>query len=208
MPVDVEYYEWSNAGSVLHAEWTEAARANLRTALDAYFEASGGDTQIYAPPDDLRRARLHVQLQKLHRAVAQTIVDHAYAPPGEAPSRLPTKSGLDWTLGEEARDLHDYYAADYALFLFVTGAVPSATRVFTAAVAGISEYGGSYSSVSLVDLLSGDLVWFSHEVTPLADPVSERVVDALPDSWNKAGDLRRPEMARRHVEFLLRGLAR
>jgi hypothetical protein len=84
---------------------------------------------------------------------------------------LPTKRrGLDWTLGEEAVKFGRANGMDYALFLYAQDSVASSGRI-ALQVVGIAgcfigfcapQNGGSQTAfASLVDLKTGDVVWFN-----------------------------------------------
>ena len=137
-------------------------------------------------------------IERLNSAVDQSIVIHKYL--GDY---LPTKRsrGLDWTLGEDAVRLGQKTGYDYALFLHAEDQVASSGRV----ALGILGFAGCFIGfcapnvggatqldyASLVDLKTGEVVWFN-------------VVQAssqLPGI--KFGDLRTPAGAQQMVERLL-----
>lgn len=173
-----------------NAEWTARGLANVRGALDAYLGEHHDRVVAYRPPEH-DPARLHEfrQLMKLHSAVGLTILQAKYIPA----LALPTKPGehLDWTLGAEARRLRQAYGADYALFTYVRDSYASSGRVaaiVVMALFGVGIPGGVQAGfASLVDLRSGEIVWFNRLV-------------------RQAGDLRTPGPAREAVDLLLTGL--
>jgi len=187
LPVDTELSELSFGGyPTPRRDWTLAARehmnANLRAALQKKSVSAVFD-ETQEP--DAGTAKL----LRLHAAVGQSIMRHQY----EGPAKLPTKAnGFDWTLGPDARALGQGSAANYALFIHVRDSYSSAGRVMAQAIAaavfGVPLQGGVQTGfASLVDLQTGQVVWFN------------RLLRA-------AGDLRTREAAVETVEFLLAGL--
>ncbi len=190
MPVDVELSELTAGG--LHepkADWTESARRNLASAFHAEKSALGLNVVEFddSPLPQEQRDALN-QISKLHGAIGQTIQLHQYI----NGAQLPTKRGrMDWTIGESVRELRAVQDADYAMFVFVRDSYTSAGRaalMVAAAVLGVGIQGGAQLGfVSLVDLETGDIVWFNRLV-------------------RGSGDLRTPEPARETARTLLTGL--
>ena len=80
--------------------------------------------------------------------------------------KLPTKKGsFDWTLGPGIDVIGKKYNADYALFSYYRDYQASGGRVafsFFAALVGVGVVtGGEVGFASLVDLRTGDIVWFN-----------------------------------------------
>ena len=187
MPLDVELAELSAGGlPEPKSEWTDAALKNMRAALEKeakYYKVKlvDYDAQQGAPEDQ----ETSLQLVKLHRAVGGAILVHQYLPGRE----LPSKQGkFDWSLGPEVAAIARSHHADYALFLFVRDSYASAGRVgviIVAALLGVGVPGGAQVGfASLVDLKTGDIVWFNR----LA---------------RGEGDLRTPEAAAETVKVLV-----
>ena len=177
MPVDVELSELSAAGlPVPKADWTETAHGHVVKALTAAMaeraativnDASGTRTGA------LDRDQL--QLVKLHGAVGRSILIHQF----QSPTKLPTKSdGFDWTLGSDARLLKEAYGADFALFIHMRDSYSSSGRVAViifAALLGVSVQGGvQVGFASLVDLDTGQIVWFNRLARTTGDLRSEK----------------------------------
>jgi hypothetical protein len=181
MPLDVELFSIS-AGGVLEpqAEWTARAHENLRQAFLARKSALDVD---FRPVEDDGDPRIE-NLNRLHGAVGDAITLHRrgnYA--------LPTKEGkLDWSLGEEAAAIREKTGADFALFSYVRDSYASGERVAAiviGALLGVGMSGGAQVGyASLVDLSTGNIVWFN------------RLARA-------SGDLRDPEKARESAQALL-----
>jgi hypothetical protein len=138
------------------------------------------------------------ELERLHYAVGQSIALHRYSG-----RYLPTKrgKGLDWTLGEDAVRLGQRTGMDYALFLYAEDSFASTGRV-ALQVLGIAGCfvgfcapniggGGQFAYASLVDLRSGEVVWFN--VVQTGTQVAGINI----------GDIRTPEGSAKLVERLL-----
>ena len=181
------------------ADWTEQARANVIAALKAENAERGGRTTILERRNALPgiSADTVAELERLHAAVGQSIALHKYMG-----AYLPTKrrKGLDYTLGEQAVELGRKTGHDYALFLHAEDAIASTgrTAIQVLGVAGCfigfcAPSGGSnqMAYASLVDLRTGEVVWFNVLQTG----------SQLPGV--KFGDLRSPEGAAQMVERLI-----
>ncbi len=82
--------------------------------------------------------------------------------------KLPTLRGdPQWTLGDGVQELATTYNADYALFVVARGSYASSARAAAAIVglvAGVYiPMGGQQVFASLVDLHTGEIVWFGFE---------------------------------------------
>ena len=182
------------------ADWTEQARANLIAALKAQQAERGGNAIIMERRDSLPgiAPETVAELERLHYAVGQSIALHRYSG-----RYLPTKrgKGLDWTLGEDAVRLGQRTGMDYALFLYAEDSFASTGRV-ALQVLGVAGCvvgfcapniggGGQYAYASLVDLHSGDVVWFNVLQT------------GTQIAGINMGDIRKPEGAAQMVDRLL-----
>jgi hypothetical protein len=163
MTPDVQLGEVTAAGLVEpNAEWTAIAEKHIVAALKAQLAKRKSRLVLYhAPKAGTGEARIHAQLIKLHSAVGSSILLHKFAAPN-----LPTKEDkFDWTLGPQARIVGQEYGADYALFVYLRDTYTSPGRVavmLLAAVFGaIAPGGAQIGFASLVDLETGDVLWFS-----------------------------------------------
>lgn len=166
------------------ADWTEQGRANIAAQVEAQMKARSHNYRLVDP--DASMAGRTGQLLRLHEAVGQSIMlfNYGYV-------SLPTKKGtFDWTLGEGAQALGAAYEADYALFVYGRGSYASGARVATAvglAMLGVGvPLGGQQCFASLVDLKTGQVVWFN-------------VASAGPNA-----DMRKPEGAAELVTAVLK----
>ncbi len=160
MEPDIKYYLLT-AGGVAepHAEWTTAARRNFANAVKDYGEARDTDIVMIGDADEL--GQTEIDYSKLHGAVGLTIqVNHF------GMLKLPSKEGkFDWGLGPGVSEIGEKYNADYALFSYYRDYQASGGRMafaIIAAAAGVGVNTGSESGfASLVDLKTGDIVWFN-----------------------------------------------
>ncbi|GLR47705.1 hypothetical protein [Sphingomonas astaxanthinifaciens] len=182
------------------ADWTEAARANIVAALAAQQAGRGGETRILAKRDSFPgvSADTIADLERLHNAVGNSIALHKFFG-----AELPTKrgKGLDYTLGADAVRLGQATGYDYALFLHAEDSFADNGRV-AMQVLGIAGClvgfcapniggGGQVAYASLVDLRTGEVVWFN------VLQASSQVAGI------KMGDIRTPQGAAQMVDRLL-----
>ena len=100
--------------------------------------------------------------EKLHAAVGNTILQNYFGT-----NKLPSKAGgFDWSLGPGVQEIAERYSADYAMFVFYRdyqssgGRVAMSVLAFAVAGAGMPTQ-AEFGFASLVDLKSGDVVWFN-----------------------------------------------
>jgi hypothetical protein len=182
------------------ADWTEQARTNLIRALRDQQAERGGKTLVLERRDALPGvpAEQVADLERLNAAVSQSIALHKYLG-----YDLPTKRrrGLEWTLGQEAIGFGQRTGYDYAMFLYAEDSFASGGRV-ALQVLGIAGCfvgfcapnvggGGQLAYASLVDLRTGEVVWFN--VLQAGSQVA----------GIKMGDIRTPGGAAQMVERLL-----
>lgn len=163
-------------------DWSAAASTNMQSAVEATLKGKSHSYKALDPSTAMEGR--NGQLLRLNGAVGTSIQVFAF---------LPTKrGGFDWTLGEGARALGETYDADYALFVYGRGSYSSGARVAAMigmAALGVSiPMGGQQVFASLVDLKTGQVVWFNQS---LAGPNA---------------DMRTPEGAILLTESMLKGL--
>ncbi len=152
------------------ADWTEAARANIISALRAQQGERGGKLLVVERRTDVPGVTPDVvaEVERLNYIVDQSIVLHKYMG-----VYLPTKrgKGLEYTLGEDAVRFGQKTGFDYMLFLHAEDSFASRGRV-ALQVLGIAGCfvgfcapniggGGQLAYASLVDLRTGEVVWFN-----------------------------------------------
>jgi GNAT superfamily N-acetyltransferase len=182
------------------ADWTEQARANVIAALRAQQADRGGKTLVLERRDALPglSAEQVAEMERLNAAVSQSIALHKYSG-----YTLPTKRrrGLEYTLGQEAIEFGRRTGYDYALFMHAEDSFASGGRV-ALQVLGIAGCfvgfcapniggAGQFAYASLVDLRTGEVVWFN--VLQTGSQIA----------GIKMGDIRSPDGAAQMVERLL-----
>ena len=182
------------------ADWTEQARANITAALKAQQASLGGDVLIVEKRSDVEGVDPDTvaEIERLNYVVAQSIVLHKYLG-----VYLPTKSrrGLEYTLGRDAVEFGQETGFDYMLFLHAEDSFASTGRI-ALQVLGIAGCvvgfcapavggGGQLAYASLVDLRTGEVVWFNVLKT------------GTQIAGVNLGDIRKPEGAAQMVERLL-----
>ncbi len=184
---DVKLGELDAGGTIdWRADWSKAGTAFIAQDIKGALAARGID----APESGTLTDPHEVQLVKLHDAVGGAILLHTVN--GGGAFKLPTKSDpLDFTLGPGVKDLRQKFGADYAMFVTVRDSYTTTGRAFLMlgmAALGVGISGGQQAGfVTLVDLRTGNVVWFN---------------------WlnSQNGDLRTPAPAQKVVDNLLKGL--
>lgn len=159
MPPDVSYYLLTASGvPEPNVEWTTAARENFTAAMTDYAASIGTDLVLISE-DSLSEDE--IRYESLHSAVGSSLLNHHFGT-----MKLPSKSGkFDWSLGPEIASIGEDHDADYALFVYYRDYQASGGRVamaiLAAAVGAAVVTGSEHGFASLVDLKTGDIVWFN-----------------------------------------------
>jgi len=187
MPPDITLSELTVGGvNEVNAQWTTAAKTYSQEALQTFLQQRNTQLIAYKEPENADAEHMHEQLIKLHEAVGSSILLHQYFQPLQLPSK---KDKFDWTMGGDVQALGRDEGADYALFVHITDSYASsariATQVLMALVFHTAVQGGvQVGYASLVDLRTGEIVWFNR-------------------LQRGTGDLRKPEAARETIEVLM-----
>jgi hypothetical protein len=154
---DVELGEVTAGGLVEpRADWSDKAAHAIESSVGAALGQRGIEIATLETLSDPHQ----VQLAKLHAIVGMEILIHQMGL-----SKLPTKkSPLDWTLGPGTNDLRQRHQADYAMFVFVRDTYSSGSRK-ALMLLGMANGGTQGAFVSLVDLRTGNIVWFNQLFT-------------------------------------------
>ena len=182
------------------ADWNDQARHSIVDALRTQQAGRGGKLTIVEHRNEVPgvTAQELADVARLNYVVDHSIVLHKYL--GDY---LPTKrgKGLDWTLGQDAVKLGQKTGYDYALFMHAEDAQASGGRI-ALGVLGLAgcfigfcapNVGGQQQLdyASLVDLKTGEVVWFNVVMAGSEIP------------GIKFGDLRTPQGAAQMVDRLL-----
>lgn len=182
-PLDVELFELTAGGIMApKADWTEAANRHMGGALKRKAAALGLESQFI--PDAV--VEEHAELMHLYAAVARSIAQHH-----NGALKLPTKEDkLDWGFGDSMQPLQKSIGARYALFTWVRDSYASAERkamMVGLAILGVGIAGGAQVGyASLVDLQTGQVLWFNQ-------------------MFSATGDLRDEKSATQSLDELLKG---
>jgi hypothetical protein len=165
-PLDVELFELSLGGVLTpKADWTADAGKHMGAAL----QRKAGQLGIASQTIEDRVADEHAELLHLYGAVARSIsLHHAGF------LKLPTKEDrLEWSFGDALRPLREATGARYALFTWVRDSYSSPERkaaMVGLALVGIGLGGGmQVGYASLVDLESGQVLWFNQNASAFGD---------------------------------------
>jgi hypothetical protein len=172
-------------------DWSKQSLENITSAIAKIEAANSASTTKVVVTTEQTGAdpKLVTELARLHDAVGNAIRVHKFGP-----ETLPTKKDrFDWTLGPAAIELGKQVNYDYALFFYAQDSFASAGRKalqvagFLTCMTGIciSAEGGSQAAfASMVDLKTGNVVWFN-------------------TLYSSVGDMRTPEGAGKLVNALL-----
>ncbi len=145
-------------------DWSKSAQTFLNTSMTESmskldYKTVGVDLNTYEDPTAL-------QMLKLNAAVTDSVFYNSIW-------KLPTKTTFDYTLGEDAAKLvpagSDTVPA-YALFVECKGSYSSSGRaaamIFMAAMGVGMPMGGQAMRATLVDLKTGQIVWYQLMIVP------------------------------------------
>lgn len=193
MQPDINVGVLTAGGMVEHREdWTEQARRHVTSSLVSQQNRRGGQTNVAKSREDTGAdPALIDDLTDLHHMVGASIRMHKFSP-----MPLPTKrDAFDWTLGERAVEFGKATRYDYALFLHAQDSFSSGGRV-ALQIAGalacgfgvcVMPTGGmQVAFASLVDLKTGQVVWFNTLASSVGDirtrEGADKMVKSLLDS--------------------------
>ncbi|SDZ26212.1 hypothetical protein SAMN04487939_12820 [Lysobacter sp. yr284] len=167
-------------------EWSDAARNLYPQAVRELLAGSKAERRDdYDVPDDLDPNSQMGQIVRLNQAVALSISQYSLG--GALATKKDAKTGkprMDWSLGPGVAGLREATGADYALFTYIrdsyaTGgrtAVRLLTMLAGAAVGAYIDVGGGsqVGVATLVDLRTGQVVWFNQMVKGSGDLRDEK----------------------------------
>lgn len=181
--------EWSNIARQLFPAKVREKLAGRRVALKPDFDV----------PDDLDPASQLGQVLRLNQAVALSITQYSVAGSALATKRDERgRARMDWSLGPGVSVLREATGADYALFTYVRDSYATGGRqalrvlgiVVGVAMGGLLDIGGGaqVAVASLVDLRTGQVVWYNllaRQSGDLRDPAGadqtvQRMLTRLP----------------------------
>jgi hypothetical protein len=161
-PVDVNVFEIGVGGvGELKADWTEKGKKNVTHRLKEILENRGLEIIYYGKKK--QQDETDDQTFKLIKKVGESIFNHYYIP-----SRtLPSKNEFSWSIGKTTSLMNEKFKADYGLFITMADTHSSSGRVALGIVTGLllgyaPPSGIQIGRAYLVDLKTGDIVWFNH----------------------------------------------
>ncbi len=167
VPADVTVKEISAGGVTEEVpEWTETAQVNVNNALRKEASSNEAMELISLPAlSDDERAMLaeHVALYDVVAGTALNVVN------SPLPAWKHKRERFDYTLGPGLRFLKQKTDAEAALLVVGQDAVSSAGRkaafVIGAALGVSIPMGYSFLSVGVVELKTGNIMWFDYDVS-------------------------------------------
>ncbi|KUR70077.1 hypothetical protein AQZ52_14500 [Novosphingobium fuchskuhlense] len=163
-----------------NVEWTQTARTNIASEMKTQATAQGLNLEFLGDQQGTD-AELIDSHRALFLAVSSAVMTH-----GIAGDHLPTKREerteenpgkrwrLDWTLGPGMAKFAEATGAEYGLFFYTHDAYGSAGRktamIFAAMWGAYVPTGIHVGYAGLVDLKTGDIVWFNTDIAMGGDP--------------------------------------
>lgn len=156
------------------SDWSKAAQGYLGAAMTTALK-----TKKYSVSEvalDTYEDPRALQMLKLNDEVVSAIAWQ------QVPAlRLPTKTTFDWTLGSSVQTLIPASLADnpprYALFLNCKGSYQSSAKaalnVGMALLGGPMQFGGQGLQATLVDLNTGQVVWYQFSAVASGTDIRE-----------------------------------
>lgn len=172
MPPDIKVHQLTAGGvTELMDEWSYDAEKDMLTALREELSEFPGIKLVFIDEKALSqevRDRLREE-EGLYKAVAYSIINHTYNPGSIFRHKL---DNFDYTLGPDVSWISSLADADALLFCSGTNYIWTTGRVCMAAfgllvgaatgVCVIPAAGPEWLSVSLVDIKTGDFIWFDY----------------------------------------------
>ena len=187
LPIEIRVHEISVGGVVEKVDdWSDQASANARRYIKSLANTRAAFEIIEAPalsPEDRAQLDQHVAL---YEVVAGSAELARASPIGVWRERA---QDFDYTLGPGLRPLAEHTGIDAAMILTGTDYISSAGRkaamamgVLLSALTGafiVPRGGVSFVSVGVVDMRTGDLLWFATDQSGTTDLRNEQDMHRL-----------------------------
>jgi hypothetical protein len=172
----IQLYEMLASGMLEpRADWTRAAREHFPAAIGEFLRNKNATlVPDYYPEADMPTEHRVRQVLALNTAVMSTIFTHSYM---HVP--LPTrgtgrKRPLSWTVGPGVQEIRKITNADYMLTLQISDSYSSTGRKAMMLLGLVLQVallqGGNQGGIAtLVDLHTGEVVWFNVMTDQLGD---------------------------------------
>ncbi|MGA1839018.1 MAG: hypothetical protein ACMUIU_00185 [bacterium] len=164
LPVKLKMSEMSSGGVIEEvSQWSEQASENSHEAIFKYFAS-------IPAVDIIDMVELTPEEQMIfdeHLALYDLICNNAYVfSYSSYPAWRHKEHHFDYTLGKGLNFLKEKTGADTCLFITGSDVIPTSGRK-AMGVAGVIfgvpvSLGSSFLAISVVDLATGDIVWFNH----------------------------------------------
>ena len=181
MPIDIEICEITIAGLCEpNANWTENSKKNMIFGFKEILKDRNASLNKFDKNSLNKKIN---QLIKLHTQVGHEIISNEYGQ-----FQMPTKKDFNWTIGKKANLLKKKYNSDYATFIYFRDQYSSEGRVLYSILTavlfpGVIPIGGTQVAfASLVDLKTGDIIWFNGFYRSFGDV---RDLEGAKDTLNK-----------------------
>ena len=181
MPIDIEICEITIAGLCEpNANWTENSKKNMIFGFKEILKDRNASLNKFDKNSLNKKIN---QLIKLHNQVGHEIISNEYGQ-----FQMPTKKDFNWTIGKKANLLKKKYNSDYATFIYFRDQYSSEGRVLYSILTavlfpGVIPIGGTQVAfASLVDLKTGDIIWFNGFYRSFGDV---RDLEGAKDTLNK-----------------------
>lgn len=163
LPVDVVINEVTAGGvSEEVADWSRKGSENVLSALRKQVRGDNkklNQIQLVDAPTFADRDASNVkQHLALYRRVAGTVFDTTYGQ-GAWPHKI---YKFDYTLGNGLKSVADRTGADAALIVIGEDSVSTTGRKIAAFFMDSVSYGHSFLSAAIVNLRTGDILWFNY----------------------------------------------
>lgn len=164
----IQLYEMQASGLLEpKAEWTRKAREFFPLAVNAFLTRKNAKlAPDYYPRADLPADHRIRQVLALNYAVMGTIFQHSYRHVPLPTRGTQRRKPLSWTVGPGVQEIRKITGADYMLTLHISDSYSSTGRVAMmmlglALQVAILQGGTQGGIATLVDLGTGDVVWFN-----------------------------------------------
>lgn len=172
----IQLYEMQASGMLEpKADWTRQARQHFVAAVDGFLTRRGARlAPTLRPAAELPADHRLRQLLALNWAVMGTIYTHSYLHVPLPTRGTARRKPLSWTLGPGVREIAERTGADYMLTLQITDSYSSKGRVAMMLLGVALQValltGGQQGGIAtLVDLKTGDVVWFNVMTDQMGD---------------------------------------
>lgn len=172
----IQLYEMQASGMLEpKADWTRAAREHFPAAVNAFLRNKDASlAPDYYPEPDMPSDHRIRQVLALNTAVMSTIFTHSYMHVPLPTRGTKRRKPLSWTVGPGVQEIRKITNADYMLTLQISDSYSSTGRKAMMLLGAVLQVallqGGNQGGIAtLVDLNTGEVVWFNVMTDQLGD---------------------------------------